>query len=297
VIRILHFSDPHFEADLSGVPWREWVGKRAAALLAHRLLRRRRFMEAAAKVEALASWARAQGVQGVLCTGDYTAFGTEPELAEARRRVAPLVRDGVPFVTVPGNHDIYLPPSVRDGRFERHFGDLLTTDRPDVCVDGPWPLVRLLGEHGAIVAVNSARPNAPMWRSNGHIPRRQLDALAAVLRDPQLRDRFVVVATHHAPRLASGRPDSLRHGLVNGSALEGVLRRHLGRGMLVHGHVHACYHLSARVAGTPIFGAGSVTHAGRESFWLYDVGLDAVQARRGHWTGSTFALDGTSIDL
>jgi 3',5'-cyclic AMP phosphodiesterase CpdA len=295
VIRLLHFSDPHFEAPLQGVPPSEWLNKRAAALVAHRLLRRRRFREAVPKTEALAAWARAQDVDAIVCTGDFTAFGTEPELAEARRRLEPFVRAGVPLVVVPGNHDIYLAASVRDARFERHFGDLLATDRPDLCADGAWPLVRLVGDHVAVVAINSARPNPPWWRSSGRIPPRQLDALSHALDVLHGEGRFIVVATHHAPRRASGRPDSFRHGLVNGAALERLLRAHLRRGMLVHGHVHRCYHLARHIAGSPIFGAGSATHAGRESFWLYDVGEDGAQARKGRWTGSGFALDATLV--
>lgn len=292
--RILHFSDPHIEAPLRGLPASEWLGKRAAALVAHGLLRHRRFREARPKTEALAAWARAHGVHAVLCTGDYTAFGTEPELAEARRRMDPFVQGGVPFVGVPGNHDVYLPPSVHDRRYERHFGDLSVSDHPHLCADGPWPLVRLVGPHVAIVAINSARPNPPWWRSSGQISQSQLDALPDVL--AHLGDRFVVVATHHAVRLASGRRDSRRHGLVNATALERLLRRHLRRGMLVHGHVHRCYHLPRHVAGTPIFGAGSATHAGRESFWVYEhSSTGGVRARRGHWAGHGFTLSHDEI--
>lgn len=35
-------------------------------------------------------------------------------------------------------------------------------------VDGPWPLLRLIGENLAVVGVNSARPNPLPWRSSGH---------------------------------------------------------------------------------------------------------------------------------
>jgi 3',5'-cyclic AMP phosphodiesterase CpdA len=296
-VRILHFSDPHFLGPLRASPLSEWAGKRAAALVAWGLLRRRRFVDAARKVELLLRWAQERDVDAVLCTGDYTAFGTEPEIREARQRMEPFVRAPFAFVTVPGNHDVYLPLAARDGRFERHFGDLLHTDRPDLSGDGPWPLVRLLGDHAAVVAVNSVRPNPPLWRSSGCVPAVQMDALARALADGDLRRRFLLVATHHAPRHASGRPDSMRHGLVNGAALEGLLGRHLSRGALVHGHIHDCFHLPRKVAGVPIFGAGSVTDAGREGFWLYEVDPASARAQRGRWTPDGYALEPRVWDM
>ncbi|MFW6088057.1 MAG: hypothetical protein ACODAG_12680, partial [Myxococcota bacterium] len=101
----------------------------------------------------------------------------------------------------------------------------------------------------------------------------------------------------HAPRLASGRPDRFWHGLVNADALRRALAG-LGAGMLVHGHVHQRYHLDAACFGVPLFGAGSVTHGGREGFWLYEVGPEGeVRAHGGRWTGQRYELQGPPVQV
>ncbi|MFW5876324.1 MAG: metallophosphoesterase family protein [Myxococcota bacterium] len=297
VIRILHFSDVHLEGPTRGAPLREWINKRGVAYVAHRLIRRHRFEDAERKLEALARLAAHERVDMALCTGDHTALGTHPELARARRVLEPFAAAPLGLMALPGNHDVFLPASVRDRRFERYFGDLCATDRPDLTVDGRWPLVRLPAPGLAVVAVNTVRPNPPLWRSSGRIPDAQLQVLRRVLADPELRRRFVVVALHHAPRLASGRPDRFWHGLVNADALRRALAG-LGAGMLVHGHVHQRYHLDAACFGVPLFGAGSVTHGGREGFWLYEVGPEGeVRAHGGRWTGQRYELQGPPVQV
>ncbi|MFW6050194.1 MAG: metallophosphoesterase family protein [Myxococcota bacterium] len=296
MLRILHFSDPHVEAPGAWVPPGEWLGKRALAYVAHRLVRRRRFRYVDDRLRALSRFAQDEGIDLALCTGDLTALGTEPELVRARRALAPFERLPRGLVTFPGNHDIYLPRAVRDGRFERHFGDLLRSDRPDLATDGVYPLVRLPADGVAVVALCSARPNPAPWRSSGRIPPAQLEGLRRILQDPDIRDRWVAVATHHAPRLASGRPDRPWHGLVNAAALGRALRG-LRRGMLVHGHVHERFHLSADPFGVPVFGAGSATDAGREGCWLYEVSGGGLEAWPCGFTGDRFARVGPAVRL
>ena len=135
------------------------------------MLRRRSFFQdAPRKVRALARWATENHVDLALCTGDYTALGTEQELRYAREVVEPLTHAPLGYVTVPGNHDWYLPDSVAGRYFDRHFGSFLTTDIPELASDDGWPRVRLVGEHVAIVTINSARPN-PSLQSSGAHPR------------------------------------------------------------------------------------------------------------------------------
>src|SRR5262249_11349834 len=156
----------------------------------------------------------------------------------ARHLVEPLISVPSGFVTVPGNHDLYLQDSVDDGRFEKHFGDLLRTDLPQWKTDDFWPLVRLPRENVAIIAINSARPNPQPWRSSGRIPSAQMAGFARILREePLLRERFVIIVTHYAPRLPDGRPDARHHGLENAEDLLSLCAS-IPRGMLTHGHIH-----------------------------------------------------------
>ncbi len=288
--RILHVSDLHLEDGFSGVPLKSFINKRLVGLANLAFRRRRVFAHAAEKVAALAAFSEEQEADLVICTGDYTALGTEPEIAYARKMVDPLTRAPLGFFTVPGNHDLYLQDTVDAGWFDEHFGDLMKTELAEHSVDGVWPQVWFPVDGLALVAVNSARANARPSLSNGRIPDAQLDALASILDDARVRDRFVIIATHYAPRLANGRPDRPAHGLENADDLLSITAA-AGRGIIVHGHVHWRYHV--RVPETPLglCCAGSATHAGREGLWLYEVGEGRALATPGRWDQTRYVLE------
>jgi 3',5'-cyclic AMP phosphodiesterase CpdA len=84
VTKVLHVSDVHLENGFPGVPLTSFINKRIVGLANLRLRRRRAFAEAAQKVEALVAFSQEQEADLVICTGDYTALGTEPEIAYAR---------------------------------------------------------------------------------------------------------------------------------------------------------------------------------------------------------------------
>lgn len=288
--RVLHVSDLHLEDGFAGVPWKSFVNKRLVGLANLQLHRRRLFAEAPSKVRALADFVEEQGVDLVLCTGDYTALGTEAEIAYARRVIEPITHAPQGFFTVPGNHDLYLQDTVEAGWFESHFGEFLRTDLPEYAVDGLWPQVWLSIDGLAVIGVNSARPNAKPTYSNGRIPDAQLDALTRVLGDERVQDRFVVIATHYAPRLASGQPDRPHHGLENADALLEISRA-ARRGVIVHGHVHWRYHVRVEETPLPLFCAGSTTHEGREGLWVFDIEKSRATATPGHWDQSRYVLE------
>lgn len=281
MLRVLHFSDVHVDVAWGEFPWAQMANKRLIGAANLWLRRRRRFTRAREKIAALVEFARAHRVDVVVCTGDYTALGTEPELRAARVAVEPLTRPPFAFVTLPGNHDVYLGDAVRDRRFERVFGDGLVNDWPERAVDAGWPAVRLFGDALAVVSVNSTRPNPQPWRSSGRVPDAQLAALVRVLGDARLAARVVLVATHYAPRRRDGTPDRWRHGVENADALLGACAVH-PRAALLHGHIHWRYHL--RLPGCPpTFGAGSATHAGQEGLWLFEVEGRDARAIPGAW--------------
>lgn len=297
VTRILHFSDVHLDGGFPGVPLRRFMNKRLLGFANLRFHRRSCFADAATKLEALARFAQEQRIDLAICTGDYSHLGTDPELAFARRAIDPFTRFPLGFFTVPGNHDVYMPDSVREAWFDRHFGDLLRSDLPEYACEGPWPQVRLPADGVALLAVNSARPNPELARSSGRIPDQQLAALKRALEDPRVRDRFVIVATHYAPRLSNGRPDGLRHGLENAEELLRVCSV-ASRGVILHGHVHRRYHVRVPECTLDLFCAGSATHQGREGLWVLDVRKDRVLATPGTWDQSRYVLDqNEAVDL
>ncbi len=288
-MRILHFSDMHLDVPLTTIPLLEWFGKRLIGGANLVLNRRRHFRRVEHKLAQLDRFRRDHHIDLVVNTGDFTVLGTEPEYAAAREAVSPMYEGPLGFVAIPGNHDLYMPNTVRQRRFEKYFGATMTTDRPDLAVDGLWPFVRLFGPDVAVVGVNSSRPNPQPWRSNGRIPDRQLKGLQRVLVDPEIASRFVFIMTHYAPRLRDGQPDRHSHGLLNAEAFLQVCAP-VERGAILCGHVH--HRFRVRIAGVApeIYCAGSATMNGREGFWMFDVEDGQVTSSKGAWDGERYGV-------
>lgn len=290
-MKILHFSDIHVDVSPRLVPLRDWLGKRLVGGANHLLRRGRHFRKTREKLAALGRFADEHAVDLAICTGDYTILGTEVEMAAARELIEPIAA-GRPlgYVTIPGNHDVYLHDSIREQRFEKHFHEFLRNDAPDLASPDGWPMVRLVGDEVAVVTVRSARPNPQIWRSSGMVELGELEALRRVLADPRLRDRFVVIATHYALRRPDGSPDRLAHGLVNAEAMLRAIA-HLPRGCVLHGHIHERFRLRLPGVRPTIFGAGSATHEGEEGFWMLEIERDGGMATPGWWDGHRYQLD------
>ncbi|MCG8554382.1 MAG: metallophosphoesterase [Proteobacteria bacterium] len=290
MLRVLHFSDVHVQVPLGEIPIVQMLNKRLLAAVNLRFRRWRRFVRAPSKLAALCSFARQAQVDFAICTGDLTALGTEPELRLARSCLQGLLASPLGLLSIPGNHDIYLSDALRDARFERHFGDVMKTHLPELSVDERWPVIRLVGDRLAVVAVNSARPNPLPWLSSGTVPPAQLQALSRALAHPEIARRFVLVATHYAPRRADGSIDNSLHGLDNADDL---LRACAGlrRGAIVHGHIHQRYYLPGRGTDPPLLCAGSATHEGREGAWLFELSESRVHATPAQWSGTGYSLD------
>lgn len=289
-MRILHVSDLHVSLPWRAFPLSTWCSKRVAGAINLLLGRGRHYVDAARKAAALDDFRRAHDVDLVLCTGDFTAFGTRAELERAHAALAPLFDAPLGFVGMPGNHDVYTADVVRGGFFEEFFSETLRTDLPDLAVDGRWPLVRLFGDDVAVVAVNSARPR-PVWSSTGRVPHLQLEGLRAALADERVRSRFTFVMTHYAPCIEGGLPDKRLHRFENADAYLAACAG-VERGALLCGHVHRRFTVPADEARPlPLFCAGSTTKDGREGLWLFDVADGRVTVTPGRWAGAGYALE------
>lgn len=287
MIRLLHFSDVHVQDPVWSMPMRELMTKRFVGAVNLWLRRERLFRAVPQKLEALDRFRKELGIDALICTGDFTALGTEHEHAAARAAMQPFTDAVRGLMLVPGNHDLYVRDALEDGRFGRHFDDLLKSDRPELAVDGPYPFVRLIGDQIAVVGLNSARPNALPFVSSGAIPEAQLAQLGKVL--DTYRDRLCIVMTHYAPLKKSGEPDSAHHGLDNARELLAICSRpHV---ILLHGHIHHRY-CHAAAEGRPwLFCAGSATHEGREGLWMYEVDGTAVKATPGRFAEGRYVLE------
>lgn len=294
-MRILHYSDPHIPTSLRRVPLAKWLSKRAIGGANLFLGRSRLFADAQEKLAALARFKQDNQIDLVICTGDYTALGLNHEYQEAVHAVKPLMDAPHGYINVPGNHDYYVTDALYEERFSTYFADTLSSDMPEYQVDGPWPLVKLVGDKVAVIAVNSSHPNPLPWRSSGRIPDIQLETLAHLSSDARFKNRFVLIMTHYAPLLADGSFDSRLHGLANAQHFLDSCAQ-FQDAIILCGHVHQCYHVKVPHTGQSIFCAGSATMENKEGFWLFDINQGQVWATQGRWYGAKYRLSVNSTE-
>ena len=289
--KILHFSDIHIGFSLKKLRPHKMLNKRAIGLINLLRGRARYFDDADIKVKALARFRQKHGIDIVINTGDYTALGLEHELETARELVDEFMYPLNHYVTVPGNHDIYVLEADSHYRFSANFCNVLHSDMPQYCRKGHWPLVRLIDDDIAIIALNSSKPNPYPWRSDGHIPTIQLDALKNILQDEQIRHRFVFVITHYAPRLANGLPDKKLHGLHNADEFLDICQD-INQGAILFGHIHHTYRLKLDNLKSELFCAGSATMEGKEGAWVFEIDNDKnIKAKKLYWNGKDFCIE------
>ena len=269
-MRFLHCSDVHITSNyhqrsLFELGWRRWPALAELSLGG----REKHYRHAPQTLRRIADDAKVHGAEHLILSGDVTAYALEEEFDGARAALTGWVEDRTRCTVIHGNHDVYTPGAVRARRFERRFGHLLESDLPQYACDGPYPFVRLLGEDAAVVGMLSARvPFAPGF-SYGWLGKAQLDALSAIVKDPKMAGRGVLVVLHHAPLDRDGEPDRRMHGLRDANEL---FRRIPGeRFAVLHGHIHRRFHHPATSQRPHIFGAGSSTQEGREGYWIIDV--------------------------
>lgn len=243
--------------------------------------RHKRFLELPRILEAFVRDLRDQAVDLTAFTGDITAVSYPDEFAAARRHLAELL-DGERVIGIPGNHDVYIARAGRERPFEAAFPDWIRSDRPDLVDEDPYPIVRLLGDEAAVIAINSARPCA-LNDSSGLVGPRGLGALDRALDDPELRARRKIVALHYGPRLADGRPDKPRHGLRDAEELLEILGER-GVDLTIHGHLHERFILPAGGASpVALANTGSLTDARHHRcYHIYELKEEgiAIAARR-----------------
>jgi 3',5'-cyclic AMP phosphodiesterase CpdA len=203
-------------------------------------------------------------VDHLLVSGDLTALALPEEFEAAR---AALESWSGRMTIVPGNHDVYTPAAKRDGLFERTFEKELRSDFPDLCREGPYPIVKLLGADAAVVALSSARVPLAPGIAMGWVGRAQREALAAILADARMARRAVLVSVHHGPYRQSGRRDRITHGLLDGAEVLSTSAKGGAVG-LCHGHIHHRYRIKGPLE---VFCAGSSTQKGREGYWVYEL--------------------------
>ncbi len=173
-------------------------------------------------VEALALLSRVQRPDLVVLSGDITQRATQAQFRAARTFMDRL---GVPFLAIPGNHDIPLfdlrarvfnPYS----RFRRAFGSLL-----EPIHDGPDLLV---------LCVNTTRRYRHV---NGEVSAAQIHRVAAALKQASFGQLRAVVV--HQPVAVMRAADA--HDRLRGYALALQRWAEAGGDIVMGGHIHMPY--------------------------------------------------------
>jgi 3',5'-cyclic AMP phosphodiesterase CpdA len=281
--RILHFSDVHFPLSRNSISLREIMRPKRILASANYLLRRRpKFTDANIKWSAFERFFDNSKFDAVICTGDLSGMGMHSELDYAHNKLKNISRHPN-FILLPGNHDLYLPEK-NGSYFYDIFKNNITKSDIATNSNSPYPLVKLINNNVAIIAINSAKPNPSLIRSSGNISTEQLSELDSLLDTSELKSRKIIVATHYN----ADNEDTNLHGLENRKVFREILARH-NCTMLVHGHIHKSQRYNVPETNTKAFCAGSLTYKGRESFWVYNIDKQ-ITAQPGSWNYTEYLL-------
>ncbi len=280
MFRIAHVSDTHVLSP-EGVQWREMLFNKRLTGWANTHLRRSRVYRRGYLQTVLAAASQADHL---VVTGDVTNLALESEYRETLRLLGEVARK-IEVTVVPGNHDLYLPRTSRDGRFAHHFGSFVSSDLPELAVKvpaGSYPFVRLRGPT-AIIGLSSAVPRPPFVAA-GYVGHAQLQALKTILDHPEVSRRLPVVLIHHPPVDSRNRLRQLRDGLTDAGSLCGVLAP-LSHGLVLFGHLHCRVRCALRSLDVVGASGAALDHPGdaiRAGYNLYEVDEGRVARIEAH---------------
>jgi 3',5'-cyclic AMP phosphodiesterase CpdA len=272
-MRLLHLSDPHLQLP----DWRDRTLGQLGPLrmLATAELWKGRGAKFDGAARSLAAWARAaESFDHTLLTGDLSQLGLREELELARAALGPLASDPGRFTCLPGNHDRYPWRGRAQRWFEEAFPEQLRSDLGD-----PLVRVRLLGPVALLLVDSCGTASWPLT-SLGRIGAAAIAALRRTLDHAEVRRRCALVAIHHAPLRARGRPrwprpDLAGHRDFLRACADG------GAQAVLAGHVHERFEVPATADRPRILCCGSSTERGREgAFALEFEGARLAAVRR-----------------
>jgi 3',5'-cyclic AMP phosphodiesterase CpdA len=260
---LAHLSDPHV-GPIHPPRYRELAGKRLTGYINWK--RGRHLIHDMDMLEMITSDLLAQKPDHIALTGDLVNLGLESEFVTAQRYIERL---GAPdFVSViPGNHDVYVNSS---------YKYMATSTAPWMSGDGAakpaFPYVRIRDQI-ALIGLSSGIPTAPLLAS-GELGKKQLDALAGLLREAAKEGLARVIMIHHPP---TRKGASFGRGLRDSAAFEALIKEH-GAELILHGHNHkqSLAYLKGPNGRVPVVGVASASAVPgkpnhRAAYHLYEI--------------------------
>jgi 3',5'-cyclic AMP phosphodiesterase CpdA len=266
VFVLAQISDPHL-GPLPDIRWRDLASKR---ILGYVNWHRKRGSPLGSKaLRTLVGDLLASPHDHVAVTGDLINLGLPDEIDAARQWLTEL-GDPRDVTVVPGNHDAYLPGSVR--HFEKVWRAYMSgDDNPD----GPvvFPFTRRRGPI-AIVGVSTAIATAPLM-ATGRVGGAQTERLEAELVRLGREGLFRVVLIHHPPAIGSAR---WHRRLIGARHFRQALQT-AGAELVLHGHNHrmSVDRIDGPETPIPVIGATAASlhpHGGKPggSYLLFRIG-------------------------
>jgi 3',5'-cyclic AMP phosphodiesterase CpdA len=246
-MRILHFTDLHFDRPLRFADLLEAPKRLIGGINLHLLGRSRHFT--APPREAFRRAAVQLQPDLLVCTGDLTSLATDAEFQGVLDFLRPLL-DRFPCVIQAGNHDTYAPESSPGARLRRWFGPWMP---PDGVHRSPGL---------AIVQVETCRTHllSSGSVSTGELQRTRL-RLQSLASESQL---CVLVAQHYPLRNRRGGPYGPATRALNGArSLEQLLQEFPQVAAVLHGHEHHGFRtiLARPSEPLPILNPGAVGYS------------------------------------
>lgn len=266
MIRLAHISDIHVSTHLQEWRFRDYLNKRMAGWINHRVLgRRHRFRHAEKVLAALIEDFQIQKTSHVVFSGDATALGFESEFKKAAHLLQLHEDEVIPGIAVPGNHDYSTRHSATSGHFERYFSKWQVGQRID---DNLYPFAQKVGDFWLIGLNSSAATRFP-WDATGRVGTPQVRRLEKLLE--RLDDDPKILVTHYPVCLHNGRKENPWRHLRDLRQLIQVATDG-GVSLWLHGHRHKGYHLPEHDhAPFPVICAGSSTQTGIWSYCEYAI--------------------------
>ena len=253
---------------------RDRFNKRAIGWLNARVGRGRKFESAPEVLAALGREVARERFDHVVFSGDATMLGFQSEFEEAARLLGLDSPERPEGIAVPGNHDLYLPVVVREGRFEKTFGAWQEGERID---EHTYPFAQRVGDWW-LLGANASRPTHWPWDASGAVGRAQLERLQ------RLSDRLgsgpKILVIHYPLCMANGKPEPWVRRLRDWKRVAEVAKK-IGIVAWLCGHRHAGYVVGpAPGLPFPVICVGSATQRNRWAYNSYTFTEELLTIRR-----------------
>lgn len=268
---LAHFSDPHL-GPLPKPRMRELANKRFTGYV--NWLRARRDKHDMGMLARIIVDMKAQHPDHIACLGDLVNIGLRTEFPPAADFMK-SVGDPEHVSLVPGNHDAYVRPALKD--ITRYLSPWMTTDSGRF--EG-FPYVRLRGPI-AIVGLSSGVPTMPLLAS-GTLGPKQREDFEKAMNFLATQGLARVVLIHHPPHQFGAKAG---RGLTDAAAFETIIAR-TGAELILHGHNHAISvtHIKGKNGQVPVVGApsasaisGTKTHRAGYHLFTFDMTEEGVK--------------------